>query len=226
MNVYIWTSGVLKNAYIGEYGWKPWSNTVAYYPLTSTTTVNDQSWNNRNLTNSWVTFWTYKWIDCAYSNMQSLLYNSSFVTNIQNLTISVRAYYVSNNNYGGDYNQMIWRWWGSSENFWPYIDIPQGRQLRCSPWWIGTIYPANNSKWMHVIVTYNGSNIIKLYVNWVLNATNSSANIPSWTNLRIWGRDWYHWWYGWLSEFIVETKVWTDAEILDYYNNTKSNYWL
>lgn len=50
-----------------------------------------------------------------------------------------------------------------------------------------------------------------------------------WTpNAGIWWRK--HWntnffrWY--ISEFIWENKNRTDVEILDYYDQTKSNYWL
>ena len=57
MNVYIYS----------DESYNPWSNTLAYYPLTSTTTVNDMSWNNHHLTNAWkVNFWGYWGVDCAY----------------------------------------------------------------------------------------------------------------------------------------------------------------
>ena len=56
----------LKNAYIGEAPRSPWSSTIAYYPLNSSTTVNDMSGNGYTLTNDWASFWTYGWVDCAY----------------------------------------------------------------------------------------------------------------------------------------------------------------
>ena len=59
--------------------WKPWSNTIAYYPLTSTTTVNDMSGNNRNLTNHSVSFNTYDWVNCAYFNGSSQYLNQDSV---------------------------------------------------------------------------------------------------------------------------------------------------
>ena len=210
--------------------WDPWNNTIAYYPLTSSTTTQDKSWNNRNLTNSWVTFWTYKWIDCAYSNMASLLYNSSFVTNLQNLTVSARAYYVWNwYSWSGNYNQALWRWWSSSsENFWPYIENQYNPWLLVvSPGWFWRIQLTSNSKWVNVVVTYDYNNKTAImYVDGVAGTSNTNANPPWWTYIRIGGKTSTWWWYGWLSEFIVEWKVWTAQEILDYYNNTKSNYWL
>ena len=79
MGVYLYpnnTETELKNAYIGEYPerWQPWANTVAYYPLTSTTTVNDLSGNGYTLSthDTLPTFWIYQWVDCASFNSNSL----------------------------------------------------------------------------------------------------------------------------------------------------------
>ena len=49
--------------------WKPWANTVAYYPLKED--ANDYSGNNRNGTASNVNFTTLNWIECAYFNNSS-----------------------------------------------------------------------------------------------------------------------------------------------------------
>ena len=81
---------------------------------------------------------------------------------------------------------------------------------------------------MYITVTFNWSNTIKLYMNWVLDGTNSSGTVPSWSIIWVWGytanntnvRKW------WISEVIVENKVRTDQEIANYYNRKKSNYWL
>ena len=209
--------------------WKPNANTIAYYPLTSSTTTSDLSWNNRNLTNSWVTFGTYKWVDCAYSNKTSYLTKSSFATNLQNLTISAWVYYVWNNSsWDWNYNQFVWRWWGSTENFWAYTEnFYTPWRLVCSPWWFWRFQLTNNSQWYNVVVTYNYSTTTAtMYVNGVAGTSNTSTNPPSWTNIWIGGKESNHWWNWWLSEFIVENKVWTLDEISNYYNQTKSKYWL
>ena len=82
--------------------------------------------------------------------------------------------------------------------------------------------------WKYVTITFNGSNTVKIYINWVLDWTNSSANVPSGTGFAI-GANYNHngnRWKGGVSELIVENKVRTDQEISDYYNLTKSTYWL
>jgi hypothetical protein len=56
--IYVWSNEVsavyVWDTQIYPAGWKPWANTLAYYPLETDT--KDYSWNNRNLTNSWITF--------------------------------------------------------------------------------------------------------------------------------------------------------------------------
>ena len=234
-NIYVWTTPV-KAVYVWTQQvrpswWTPWTNTLAYYPLTSTTTTQDKSWNNRNLTNSWVTFGTYKWVDCAYSSMSSKLYNSSFITNQQNITALVWIYYVWNGySWNGNYNQTVWRWWqSSSENFWPYIDnLNSPWRLVCSPGGFWGITLTSDSVWKHCAITYDYTNKIgKMYIDWTFIWQNTNATPPYWTYFWLWGGRWstscFYWW---LSEAIIENKIWTAQEILDYYNQTKSKYWL
>ena len=64
----VWTQQEPKKIYIWvEYTspFTPWANTVAYYPLTSSTTVNNQVSGGTNLTNSNVVFWVANGVDCA-----------------------------------------------------------------------------------------------------------------------------------------------------------------
>ena len=46
--------------------WTPWANTIAYYPLNSTYTNTDQSWNNRNGTTTWSL--SYDSISCQFTS--------------------------------------------------------------------------------------------------------------------------------------------------------------
>lgn len=205
--------------------WKPSSSTLAYYPLTSTTTVNDQSGNNRNLTNANVTFGSYKGVNCAYFNGSSSALYATMPSNPQALTLSWWMYFVWNWRSAESYNGHFWRWWS---NFWPYVSNESNKKFVCSPWWIGTYYLTSDTVWKYVTVTFNGSNTVKLYVNWVLDWTNSSASVPSWTAFAIgsnYNHNWNRWKWG-VSEFIVENKVRTAQEIANYYNQTKWNYWL
>ena len=67
--------------------WTPWANTLAYRPLTSTSTTNDLSWNNNNLSSIWtVDFWTHYWVDCAYFDDNNWNLQISSLYDINDLT--------------------------------------------------------------------------------------------------------------------------------------------
>lgn len=203
-------------------GWKPWANTIAYYPLTSTTTVNDMSGNNRNLTNGWVSFWVYQWVDCAYMSSDVFLYNNSnywlswnFTANIWSFfTVSWSEYRQPRFLWNNSWN--IWIWYYESYKIWYN---PKATETNTTP----------PSWWALLTVSYDGVNS-KLYVNW----NNVDTTAKSWYTYAWWplwiGR--YVTWEAannrrwWLSEFILENKARTDQEVADYYNQTKWDYWI
>jgi hypothetical protein len=67
-----------------------------------------------------------------------------------------------------------------------------------------------------------------MYVNNTLYTSGSVLTKADW-----WLGIWYTWWgsssdrLSWeISEFILEDRAWTATEISDYFNATKSNYWI
>lgn len=223
------TMAELNNAYIGEV-WTPWSNTIAYYPLTSSTTTTDQKW-TYNLTNAWnVVFWTYQWVSCAYFNWTttSQLYNTSLsfaARPTQTVLVWMYISWTSTSVY-----QTIYHTWitsktgklGSWFKYWTWLCIGSWY------WWYESIKSWNiNGSW-HLLVNVTNWTSSTQYLDWALyqSLTNSLSDTQTW--LYIWWAQqssserlsWYE------SEFIVESKVRTAQEILDYYNKTKSNYWL
>ena len=107
MNVYIWE----------DYDWTPWENTIAYYPLTSTDTVNDRSWNWLNGTQNWtITFGSWLWwVDCALFSWNTWSYiqvahNAKMATNT--ITYSM---WLASKNY--DWNRwIVYKWAFSNGN--------------------------------------------------------------------------------------------------------------
>ena len=84
--------------------------------------------------------------------------------------------------------------------------------------------------WELWTMTYDNTVWAKFYRNWVYEDSFSNTN-----NLRndslptfIWATNPYTDQYldGYLSDVIIEDKARTAQEITDYYNFTKSNYWL
>jgi len=213
--------------------WQPWANTIAYYPLDSTNTVNDLSWNNYTLatTHTSPTFWTYQWVDCASFNwssteLQTASVNPSVYWN--QFTISFWLYSTATNTDQIPINNTYY-WWGyynwcirahSSSSYYYSFNLNCNSSYKA---WDG---------WSNLVFTYDNGTI-KSYTNWVYNNTwtlslslsnNWLFTIGTWHDEN--GDSWYCW-YNWgLSNIIVEDKVWTAQEVSDYFNATKWDYWI
>lgn len=212
--------------------WQPWANTIAWYPLDSTNTINDKSWNGYNLTNSWITFGTNWWVDCANMTTNVYAYSTSIPLPSWNnaRTISYWFYNTSNNNdtywcaYGSHWTGLFF---APRINGWNYSFMGYARDFNTStsvPTWV----------WQLVTLTYNWSTVV-YYINGTkIYYSNLSLNTTAVWNTRkfvIWCRldasatPWnYVTWY--MSNMVLENVDWTEQEVSDYYDLTKSNYWL
>ena len=238
--ILIYPDGVTEKQVYPKYEWKPNANTLAYYPLTSTTTVNDMSGNNRNLTNNWATFWTYAGVDCVLlpSADTKKLYWTLPLTWNQTFTVNVYIQRIWNSTQS-QYSWQIFVLWDIGTNwatFWTSIkNSTAANPNTYLTWtrWTDITSTDTNTTWKRELITViNDTSNVKLYKNWTLIMDNSmSFNIGS-TNFAIWSfssssqRWWFQNFYWYMSRFIVEDKVRTAQEIQDYYNQTKSNYWL
>ena len=224
MNVYVWTD-ILKNAYIGEV-WTPWANTIAYYPLE--TNANDYSWNNRNLTNSWITFsdnvWVFNW-SAVGKYADNSLWNS-----LTRFTYSIYVYTTSipSGMSGGVYNRcrfmFIYQWNSSTFDKALYLydsskiggynyDENNSTEKIVNATWIST------NTWYHIAYTFDGTNI-KIYKNWVLVDTKACDSCYTWyTSATLWigwnetNNGWMKTFNGKLSKVIIENKVRTAEEV-------------
>ena len=204
----------------------PWANTIAYYPLEND--VNDHSWNWYNLTPTNITYTTLSsWLKVATFNWSSSkATTSSFSTYSWNFTTSMWFYW---NNITSQLAVM--RCNAASDSSWKIRDIHIGapNRIRAIMNWgsveTGTNAFTNNT-WHHMVVTKEWSTW-KLYINNSLKST-ATVSYNTNTNMALWyrqfGNDRYWKWY--ISKFILENKVRTSQEISDYYNLTKSKYWL
>jgi hypothetical protein len=233
-NIYVWTTPA-KEVYVGATKvrpswWKPGANTIAYYPLTSTSTVNDQSGNNYNLTNNWsVTFGTQWWVDCATFSWSNYLSRTSSLFT-WNPTFTYNVWLRQTSTHSSTEN-IVAIWSGYSTNSF-IMWIKSSWNILYTWWWTNdrdTWYTPPLNTWINLWVTY-ASNVIRVYINWtqIFSDTLTSFTIPS-TSTNIWT------WVGWssspkfiwnMSNTIFENKQWTATEISDYYNWTKSKYWL
>ena len=218
----------------------PWVNTLVYYPLE--TNVNDYSWNNRNLTNNWITFsdgvgvfngsamGTYT-NNSLWNNLTAFTYsvfaNPSQITSwttvedeeITNINILMKIFQ----------NGAVWTY----DKALSFCKSSQA-EAYIYEWWRKEIYATwvSTNDWCYLTFTRDWTNM-KLYKNWVLASSTACTSTFSWytqATLGIWN-NYDVWWhikkyYGKLSKVIVEDKAWTATEISKYFNQTKGQYWI
>lgn len=226
MAIYLWV----------DERWKPWANTVAYRPLNSTTTVNDQSWNNYNLTQTWWSFTTVNWVDCFYNGWGTTGYLSratapNIPTWSADRTISLWIMPTSTSTTIRD----IFNYWSQSLSYgyvWMRTSTSSAYQANVQYTSI-TGDSVQTDVWA-LLTFVSSSSSFSFYVNGVLIGTKSGTlntqavsssyplmlmrnNTNSSTNYQT---RWY------ISEVIIENKAWDDGDIVNYYNDNKSKYWL
>lgn len=223
--IYIWTNQVRPS------WWQPWANTIAYYPLDNTNTVNDLSGNNHTLTNVWnVSFdslsTTFNWSNYLYCSplWETVPFTVSFYL------------YITDSSWDSVEKWLVRHTWGNyygwSTTILNHSSMPHTKDIRV---WTE---PNNNcsytsstpSNWWHNIVVVCDSTNMKLYVDWVFQSNNTAvAQTWTWWYFTIWTEYWtsfdnnYKWK---ISKVIVESIERTAQEIADYYDQTKSLYWI
>lgn len=217
---------IINMVYKKKKWWKPWANTIAYYPLTSTSTVNDLSGNNNTLTNQGATFWTYWGIDCVNTVGKSLYWAiTNLPTGSSPRTISVWANAQASSSWMAIYGYWqnsqykLCTCYRSTDNWWAIQFTHYYGEIITS-----TIMSTN--QWFLITYTYDWTTA-KMYVNWnpdwnitvSLNTASSDFVISGW-----WvGNETFNWY---ISNMIIENRARTAQEIADYYNQTKWNYGL
>jgi len=231
------TMAVLKNAYIGEWTpYTPTSDTLAYYPLNWN--LKDYSWNWHNGTWSTGT--------AKYNTLSSWLKVAEFswwvsrVTTTFSGTPKTVSLWVYKSTSLSDPFVNTWKWiaWQNIEDNWTWWLF---RLINSSARPNKVIYQNGNydsyrvektesyyDKWINLVITNSWSTSL-FYVNWVY-VGSVSNNISTWGSLWI-GTTPYDtsanntlYWY--VSDLILENIVWNSTKITNYYNQTKSNYWL
>lgn len=211
--------------------WKPWANTLLYFPL-----ENDaiDVVNSVSLTSSWTTnYTTVGWVKSAEFTKLNWLYNNNVAVLPQwdvAKTISMWTY-IKGKNIGRYWFVMFWTN-SSWATFW--ISWKENTDNIClSRWWsISSEYTPSQNTWINLVCTYDTTNKWRLYSNgnqtpvitWNTTAPTQWTSIYVWAS--IWNTETRQTMYWNLSNVIIENKVRTAQEVEDYYNQTKWNYWL
>lgn len=210
--------------------WKPWANTLAYYPLATDT--NDYSGNNRNWTNSNVTF--SNWI--AYFNGSNAMVTIAHDTRNQtkpNMTIQAR-FKLDNDISSSNWYSIVTKWQNSAANYLSFSYLaaysPWTFMWGFSTWGNYSNYPWAISQtlttgvWHLFTLTNENWTSQKLYIDKTLigsssvTTNSSTVNIPLviWNSYYLTVNTYFKWN---IAKVILEDKTWSLADISDYYDN-------
>lgn len=211
------------------WGWKPWANTIAYYPLE--TNGNEASWKSwLDITATWITF---------SNNVAVLNWNQRATVNSIAWYKTICFWFKKTNNYNGmvisrwdtswyiqlrtngfsawwswwwNFNNDYTAWWSTPSNVWRLCVITQ--TAASNSWassWSMKFY-LSDFWWVSWARQYDTTNH---YLNWSVTSIGWSWNTSS-PYALIWE----------MSKLIFESTERTAEEISNYYNLTKSNYGL
>lgn len=222
-----------------EFDWIPTNNTVAYYKLKSSTTINDETW-NYNLTNMWaVSFWEYQWVDCAifpWTSTNSQLKNTAMTFSARPQQ-SVALWFYITWTYQ-DYFQCIYEIWHKNWNnlLWSWYKhswSPNWLSLSWFTWASEVVKSWNLINWWHCLMNITNWSSSVQYLDNVL--------YQSMTNQLTWEQNWIWIWLPtdctWLtdpktrcliwalSRVVVENIAWNETKRNEYYNKTRKFFW-
>jgi hypothetical protein len=220
----------------GWWGWQPWANTIAYFPLEDNS--NEASWKVVTTTDNSVNYSTIWWVKCANTNGNWFInVSTSIFDNSSNWTEQTMSFWLYLN---------ALPWWTSNwafefekQNYYSFYFLARSNNVYRYEWnsaWstIDVNIPSTDiGKWNYFTLV-NSSSWKYMYKNGVLIWSWTWSNRPRWNRANSGGQnstilgdrdrvDYLKWW---LRELIFEKKCWTATEISDYYNQTKSNYGL
>ena len=227
MTIKLWTTEPKKiYIWVDDGRWSPWTNTVAYYPLTSLTTYSDMKWfgtpYNFSLLWSGCYFWVNGGVDCA--NLYGWCLKSLVDSLHQDFTLSWRFYFINTSWYNwlmlhwGNYEHLIWTWYNI--NYW----------LALTTWTsIETVTSTTLLWWHHICITKTSWYRSRLYLDWVLFESLARDITLTWDPQIV------VWWHpinyqnqdsftGSVSELILESVARTPTEIANYFDSMKSDY--
>jgi hypothetical protein len=225
-------------------GWKPWANTIAYYPLEINT--NDYSWNSRNATQVWssVTFTTstdgYKCANFTWDTNSYIRYGSQWSSlqfGTTDITVCFWAGDIVSNTLWANYamincilqgkkatdnNIIIWIWANNSTvGIWYMV-----MQILTTNKWL---YNSNlyNTNWMHLYtIVFKTDWTYKAYRDAVEQVSSTyPTNSLSWDGWIIWWNEWdagttrYYKWK--LRQVVLEKEARTLDKIRQYYMTTQ-----
>lgn len=234
----------LKNAYIWEPDPRqPWPHTLAYYPLTSVTTVNNQIAWWTNLTNSNGVFWLAHGVDCVtISGNNTISGHSPAAYLYANITwlptwawARTFCFWVYNDNLTRDDTSTcnecyVFNGRASSNRM---VFVASGKDAGGDKYFIsqwgqssGALGTPLRWQWVHNVVSYSWTKF-DWYINWELLWSWTYTINTQYTKFSIWGASENQSWNAFNGSFswvIVENVARTAEEAKHHYNISRPAY--
>lgn len=214
----------IQRIYVGTeqvrpYVFKPTANTIAYFPL-----INDQTdkvwsayvnvtWTKQNV---WFKFTASSSQKLTVANVTQKVYFTSLwgQWNTRATSNDTISFFTKD---GG----LRFCWYHTSSS-----SIGTWGGYNSSSTWIGSNYGSRSvpqNTWFHLACGWKNW-VYRAYINWSL-VWSGSGTPKSYTgdDMGLMSNNWCAWTF---SDIIYEKELWTDQQVADYYNLTKSNYWL
>ena len=207
----------VKNIYLWEPWWSPWSDTVFY--IIWDWSITDTWPNQINFTTQKLSF-AIEW-DLTY-----IVFNNW-----------ANGFYTTSVNIPCPFTFNLWiyqTWWTYSPRLLDNTDSNDNAiqiySTSSTPYTItcyNTSTTITGNTRINLVITWDASGNCKIYKQWILSSTwTSRTTSANW--IIVWYKksnssDTFRWR---MSRIILESKVRTVEEITAYYNQTKSDYWI
>lgn len=216
----------VKNIYLWEPRWRPWVNTLWYYEFTNN--LNDSSWNWNDLSQvlSWFTYNT-SW-DLTYLTNTTWKINRQISwVDINNMTVSCWLRKTSSSTLS-----VVWDYWmsqidrsGNWKGTWIIVDGSNKIRIFVYGSDITSTLTASYNNWHNIVLT-NNNGTSTIYLDWTNKRTTTKTFSAESTYFSLLADPHNngnpHKWD--IDSVILETRVRTDQEVADYFDQTKTDY--
>lgn len=219
---------------VDQQWWQPWANTLLYLPFVSD--MNDHSWNWNNPTSSSnAIITTLDGVNCCFLNQWRIVLPAIWA--VFNSIFTVAWWINITGTKWNGFNCIMASWTYGAYNAFGLTWYYKTGQNDFGAWYCAWASVAINTPsyswgWRHFLATLDANKKLVLYMNWseVDSTTSWTPHINDntvyiWVNTEV-PNDTSRWSYCYLSDLILEDKARTAQEVSDYFDQTKSLYWI
>lgn len=205
----------------------PWANTLVYFPF---------DWDANDHSGNWYTLsatWTQETIGRRFNTAVNLVWTISQLANFQSYWMKLYTCWSWGSNTEAQVDVYPTTWYMCYQNYANYWSAAYDRVrfVYNSSWnqYDYTVWAKNNlNNWYHIVLAYSNPWGVWIFINWVkhqLTTGTSGLNPATTVNSFISNGSTTKMDVA-LSDVIAETTARSDADVIAYFNATKSKYWV